>query len=101
MVLFLPMSLSSKAGPTLPGFTGPLILTAREWPFLTIHLSRGWNLEAAADTEAMEDAASWLAHDLPSLLSYRSQDQQPPGMARPTMGWALPYSWISWSHFLS
>lgn len=27
---------------------------------------------------------------LPSLLSYRAWDQQP-GMAPPTMGWALPY----------
>ena len=59
---------------------------------------------------ASGDPAYWLAfHGLLSLLSYRTQPASP-GMAPPTMGWALPhqsqigkmpYSWISWRHFLN
>ena len=49
------------------------------------------NLEAGADTEAMEGAAYWLVpHGLLSLLSYRTQDHSP-GMTPPTMNWALPH----------
>lgn len=48
----------------------------------------------------------WLAHP----TSYRTQDHQSPGIAPPTMDWALPYwqliekmtySWISWWHLLN
>ena len=59
-------------------------------------------------------AAYWLAlYDLLSLLSYRTQNHSP-GVATPTMGWALPhqslvkkihyrsaYSQILWRHFLN
>ena len=39
---------------------------------------QGRNLEAGADAEAMEGAAYWLApHGLLSLLSYRTQVNQP------------------------
>jgi hypothetical protein len=41
-------------------------------------LKQARNLEAGADAEAVEGAASWLApHGLLSLLSYRTQDHQP------------------------
>ena len=44
------------------------------------NLKKSRNLEAEADTEAMEGAAYWLTpHRLLSLLSYRTQDHQPRG----------------------
>jgi hypothetical protein len=44
-----------------------------------------------ADAEAMEGAAYWLSsYGLLSLLSYKTQNYQP-GIASPTMGWALSY----------
>ena len=54
-------------------------------------LKQGRNLEAGADAEAMEGGAYWFAsHGLLSLLSYRTQITNP-GMATPTMCWALPH----------
>ncbi|EDL80577.1 rCG31008, isoform CRA_a, partial [Rattus norvegicus] len=47
------------------------------WVTLPHELTQGWNLEAGADAEAMEEDADWLApHGLLSLLSYRTQDPQ-------------------------
>jgi hypothetical protein len=49
------------------------------------------NLEAGADAEAMTGAAYWVApHDWLSQLSYRTRTSSP-GMAPPTMGWALSH----------
>jgi hypothetical protein len=43
-----------------------------------VETHKGRNLEAGADAEATEGAASWLAsHGLLSLLSYRTQGYQP------------------------
>jgi hypothetical protein len=52
-------------------------------------LQQGRNLEAGADAEVMEGAASWLAvmplHSLPSYRTEAPQARDSP----PTMGWKL------------
>jgi len=62
--------------------------------------------EAGADAEAME-GCYWLPYSACSLIEPKTTS---PGMAPPTMGWVLlpwslvdkmPYSWISWRHFLN
>jgi hypothetical protein len=76
-------------------------------------LKQGRNLEAGADAETTEDAAYRLAlHGLFSLLSYRTRTTSP-GVAPPTMGWALPCQSLIkkmfyrrlqpyiWNHFLN
>lgn len=35
-LLLLPVSLFSRAGPIMPGSTGPLLLAALDWPLVTI-----------------------------------------------------------------
>lgn len=73
-------------------------------------LTKSRNLEAGTDAEAMEGAASWLAHHgLPIELTTTR-----PGIAPPIVAWTLPhqslvkkmphrlaYILILWSHFLN
>ena len=53
-------------------------------------LMQGRNQEAGADAEAMEGDAYWLsmAFSVCFLIELRTTS---PGVALPTMGWALPY----------
>jgi hypothetical protein len=59
--------------------------------------------EAGVDAEAMEGCFLWLASPgLLSLLSYRTQDYQPRDGTtyKGPIIEKIPYSWISWRHFL-
>jgi hypothetical protein len=66
----------------------------------------GTYLGAGADAEAMEGC--YLLACFPSIVQLAFEPRTTsPGMAPPTMGWALllliekmPYSWISWRHFI-
>ena len=72
--------------------------------------SRGETWRQEPMQRSWRGAACWIAsHGLLSLLSYRTRTTSP-GMAPSTMHWVLlhwsltekmPYSWISWRHFLS
>ena len=54
-------------------------------------IKQGKDLEAGADAKARRGAAYWLVpHGLLTLPSYRN-----PGMAPPTVVWALPYQSIN------
>ena len=57
-----------------------LYIAVYRWRKSGQELKQDRDLEAGADAEAMERAAYWLAsHGLFSLLSYRTQKQQPRG----------------------
>jgi hypothetical protein len=69
-------------------------------------LTQGRNLEAEADSEAMEECLLPLPCSACFLIELRTTST---GMASSTMSWTLPpwsliekmpYSWISWRHFL-
>jgi hypothetical protein len=72
------------------------------------HKARAWRQKLIQ--RLWRDAAYWISsHGLLILLSYRTQDYHPKGWQHPQ--WAgpsspcsliekIPYSWISWRHFL-
>ena len=95
-----------REGRVYSAYTSTLLFTTRGSQDRNSHRAGTWRPELMQSP--WRGAAYWLApHGLLSLLSYRTQDYQPSNGAThngPSQAWSpiekMPYSWISWRHFL-